>query len=182
MCWGFLVRIIHVLFFLAIAIVLSACITYPPYSGLKSYRFVETSIPVERMAIIFSSPFEYREKVARPMAQRFPGIFAEAGIDGLVEVQTVNPFELGGDVSFSKVKQARPDAYLIIKFVGASSGSGYVVLDIVLELLDSKGKGCWRASLALKRLNNIELTAEQMAKDVLNALLSDQAIRIHKGE
>lgn len=175
-------RLIHVLFFAAIAIVLSACKSYPPYSGLISHRFVETAIPVERMAIIFSTPFEYREKVALPVANRLPGVLAEAGIDGNAEVQTVNPFALGGDVSFSKARQARPDAYLIVKFAGASSGSGYLTLNIVLDLLDSNGKGCWRASLTLKRLNDMELTAEQMARDILKALLADQAVRIRKGE
>lgn len=174
-------RAIKILFFAVAVIFLSACISVPPYSPLLGQRFVEAPVSVERMAIIFSAPIEYREKVLLPIALRFPGVFKEAGVAVSSEVQTVNPLALGGNINFSQARLAKPDVYLIVKVVGGSMGASYS-FNLVFELLNSDGKGLWRGSSTLRRLNEADITSEQIARDILRILTNERVIRIQNAE
>ena len=177
----FPVRAIKVLFLAVVMAFLPACITSPPYSPLMGQRFVEAPVSVGRIAIIFSAPFEYRDKVLLPMASKFPDVFKGTGVAVSSEVQTVNPLALGGDVNFFRARQAKPDAYLIVKVAGGSMGASYS-FNLVFELLNSDGKGLWRGSSTLRRLSEMDMTGEQIAREILRVLVDEQVIRIQKGE
>lgn len=173
-----LIRVFNLVPIISIAFLISACATRPAYSPPSGERFASKPINIERMAIIANMPNEFRGNIAIPITQEFTNVFKQNGLHVRSEVQATNPLALSSDVNFTQAKLFKPNAYLLIKFAGSSTGNGYGNWALIFDLLDEKGRGIWRGSMSLRRLNEMENTSNQVAKEVLQKLIKDQAIEI----
>ena len=168
----------------AAMLLISACAGGPAYTSPASERFASKTVRAERVAIIANMPPEHIKTIAVPVASQLTAAFRQSGFHVNDEVQVTSPLALGPEVSFAGARQFKPHAYLIIKFAGSSTGSAYTSYwNLRFELLNEQGQGVWRGAATLLRLDDMNKTSEQIAREVLGTLLKDQVIEIRpKGE
>lgn len=170
-------------------LLISACAGGPAYTSPASERFASKTVRAERVAIIANMPPEHIKTIAVPVTSQFTAAFRQIGFHVNDEVQVTSPLALGPEVSFAEARQFKPHAYLIIKFSGSSTNNFYAsswnasYWNLRFELLNEQGQGVWRGAATLLRLDDMNKTSEQIAREVLGTLLKDQVIAVQpKGE
>lgn len=177
-------RRLHLFGLLGVAVVLATlgCANRPVMAPIRGDSFSQQMAPIKSLYVVCYLPIEYRKAIAEPLLPALTSAFAERGVDVQGDIQNVHRLALDSGVDFRSATSRRPQAILIVKLGEASyNSSGFARWNMTFDLIDQSGKGIWRGTAEVMRLDRREELAQSIAKDLVRALGEAKAISLAEG-
>lgn len=147
------------------------CVQLPSHSALQADKFGNDQIAAKRFSIIVNMESAEALQIGHPLLQKIATFLREQGYAVSMETQIRNPLALGSDIDFRGARGFAADAILLIR-ASAIHWSSNQRFDIALtfDLLNSERKGIWRGTARVYRLHDIDYTADNLARQVIEDL------------
>lgn len=174
-------RLLHLFGLVAVGVVLATfgCANRPVMAPIRGDLFSQQIAPIKSLYVVCYLPIEYREAIAEPLLPALISVFAEEGINVQGEIQNVRRLALDSGIDFRSATSRRPQAILIVKLGEASySSAGFARWNTTFDLIDQSGKGIWRGTAEVMRLDRRAELAQSIAKDLVRALGEAKAISL----
>jgi hypothetical protein len=157
------------------ALLLAGC-TGPAVRFVNGSSFRSEPINAERVYVIVNFPQGHVNRLAEPLGAKLQAALAREKLQAAVENQVLNPLALDSGINFHGALAYRANAILLARAGESVTGSSGAYWTVNFDLLDSRGNGAWRGSFTLRRLQPVEETAEQLANQLVKALIDARAV------
>lgn len=147
------------------------CVQLPSHSALQADKFGNDQIAAKRFSVIVNMEGAEALRIGHPLLQKIATLLKKQGYTVSLETQIKNPLTLGSDIDFRGAHGFAADAILLIRASAMhwSSNQGFDIT-LTFDLLNSEKKGIWRGTARVYRLHDIDSTADDLARQVIEDL------------